>query len=130
MNDRAKVVGLTKSRFTNPHGLPDAGQRVTMREMALLAGHLISEYPEHYAMFGETTFTFNGTTWRNRNPVLAPDIGGDGLKTGQTREAGYSLVASAERSGKRLVLALNGLSSEAERAREARKLLEWGFRNP
>jgi D-alanyl-D-alanine carboxypeptidase (penicillin-binding protein 5/6) len=130
MNERAKAVGLTKSRFTNPHGLPDAGQRVTMREMAILAAHLIREYPEHYALFGETKFMFGGTTWRNRNPVLGPESGGDGLKTGQTREAGYALVASAERSGRRLVLSMNGLKSEAERAQEARKLLEWGFREP
>ena len=127
MNERAKTVGLPRSRFTNPHGLPDAGQRVTMREMALLAAHLIREYPQHYALFGQKEFASGGTTWRNRNPILDGELGGDGLKTGQTREAGFALVASAERSGRRLVLAMNGLGSEAERAREARKLLEWGF---
>jgi D-alanyl-D-alanine carboxypeptidase (penicillin-binding protein 5/6) len=127
MNERAKAIGLVRSRFTNPHGLPDAGQWVTMREMALLAAHLIREYPEHYPLFGQKEVTWGGVTWHNRNPILDRKLGGDGLKTGQTREAGFALVASAERSGRRLILAMNGLGSEAERAREARKLLEWGF---
>jgi D-alanyl-D-alanine carboxypeptidase (penicillin-binding protein 5/6) len=96
-----------------------------MRDMAILAGHLIRTYPEHYAQFGQLEFTFDGVTQRNRNPLLG--LGADGLKTGQTSEAGYALVASAARNGRRLVLAMNGLRSEADRASEARKLLEWGF---
>jgi D-alanyl-D-alanine carboxypeptidase (penicillin-binding protein 5/6) len=127
MNLRAREIGLTRSRFTNPHGLPDPGQHVTMREMAALAAHLIRTYPEHYGFFGQQAFTFNGVTQRNRNPLLGLGIGADGLKTGQTNEAGYALVASAERDGRRLILAMNGLKSEADRAQEARKLLEWGF---
>lgn len=127
MNQRAHEIGLTRSRFTTPHGLPDQGQHVTMREMAALAAHLIRTYPEHYGFFGQQTFTFNGVTQRNRNPLLGLGIGVDGLKTGQTNEAGYALVASAERDGRRLILAMNGLKSEADRAQEARKLLEWGF---
>ena len=98
-----------------------------MCEMAALAGHLIRTYPEHYRFFGQLAFTFNGATQRNRNPLLGLGIGADGLKTGQTNEAGYALVASAERDGRRLILAMNGLKSEADRAQEARKLLEWGF---
>lgn len=127
MNQRAREIGLTRSHFTNPHGLPDQGQRVTMREMAALAAHLIRTCPEHYGFFGQLAFTFNGATQRNRNPLLGLGIGADGLKTGQTNEAGYALVASAERDGRRLILAMNGLKSEADRAQEARKLLEWGF---
>jgi D-alanyl-D-alanine carboxypeptidase (penicillin-binding protein 5/6) len=127
MNLRAREIGLTRSRFTNPHGLPDPGQHVTMREMAALAAHLIRTYPEHYGFFGQQAFTFNGVTQRNRNPLLGLGIGADGLKTGQTNEAGYALVASAERDGRRLILGMNGLKSEADRAQEARKLLEWGF---
>ena len=125
MNQRAREIGLTSSRFTNPHGLPDKGQHVTMGDMAILAGHLIRTYPEHYAQFGQLEFTFDGVTQRNRNPLLG--LGADGLKTGQTTEAGYALVASAERNVQRLILAMNGLRSEADRASEARKLLEWGF---
>jgi len=127
MNLRAREIGLTRSRFTNPHGLPDPGQHVTMREMAALAGHLIRTYPGHYGFFGQPAFTFNDVTQRNRNPLLGLGIGADGLKTGQTNEAGYALVASAERDGRRLILAMNGLKSEADRAHEARKLMEWGF---
>ena len=127
MNQRAHEIGLVRSRFTNPHGLPDPGQHVTMREMAILAAHLIRTYPEHYGVFGQQGFTFNGVTQPNRNPLLGLGIGADGLKTGQTSQAGYALVASAKRGGRRLILAMNGLRSEAERASEARKLLEWGF---
>ena len=127
MNQRAREIGLTRSRFTNPHGLPDPGQNVTMRDMVILAAHLIRTYPEHYGVFGQQAFTFKGVTQPNRNPLLGLGIGADGLKTGQTSQAGYALVASAERGGRRLILAMNGLRSEAERASEARKLLEWGL---
>ena len=127
MNGRAKEIGLEGSRFTNPHGLTEAGQTVTMRDMARLAAHLIREYPDYYRYFGQEEFTFGGLTHRNRNPLLGLGIGADGLKTGQTSKAGYALVASAERNGRRLILAMNGLKSADERAEEARKLLEWGF---
>ena len=127
MNQRAREIGLTRSRFTNPHGLPDAGQHITMREMAILTAHLIRRYPEHYGFFGQQAFTFNGLTQRNRNPLLGLGIGAEGLKTGQTNEAGYALAASADQGGRRLILAMNGLRSEADRASEARKLLEWAF---
>jgi D-alanyl-D-alanine carboxypeptidase (penicillin-binding protein 5/6) len=130
MNGRAKEIGLDRSRFTNPHGLTEAGQSVTMRDMARLAAHLIREYPEHYRIFGQEAFTFGGVTYRNRNPLLGLGIGADGLKTGQTAQAGFALVASAERNGRRLILAMNGLKSAEERAEEARKILEWGFGAP
>ena len=130
MNQRAKEIGLANSRFANPHGLSDPGQHVTMADMALLASHLIRTYPEHYRYFGEAEFTYAGTSHRSRNPLLGSDVGADGLKTGQTQQAGYAFVASAERNGRRLVLAMNGLKSESDRAAEARKLLEWGFRRP
>ena len=128
MNERAKEIGLERSRFTNPHGLTDPGQTVTMRDMARLAAHLIREYPDFYGYFGQAEITFGGTTHRNRNPLLGLGIGADGLKTGQTAKDGFALVAAAERTGRRLILAMNGLKSADERAEEARKLLEWGFR--
>jgi D-alanyl-D-alanine carboxypeptidase (penicillin-binding protein 5/6) len=130
MNRRAAEIGLSGSRFTNPNGLPDAGQRVTMRDMAALAAHLVREHPERYSLFGQRAFTFRGRTYRNRNPLLDADLGADGLKTGQTAQAGYALVASAARGGRRLVLALNGLPSEGARAEEARRLMAWGFEVP
>lgn len=127
MNRRAREIGLQDSHFTNPNGLPDPKQRVTMRDMAVLAAHLLREHPERYDLFGQRAFTFRGRTYRNRNPLLDADLGADGLKTGQTAQAGYALVASAARDGRRLILAMNGLASEAERAEEARRLIAWGF---
>lgn len=128
MNRRAKEIGLEKSNFTTPHGLPHPDQKVTMREMAKLADHLIREYPEYYKIYSEREFAYNGITQANRNPTLGDVEGADGLKTGHTSESGYALVASAERDGRRLILAMNGLESMGQRATEARKLLEWGFR--
>lgn len=127
MNRRAGEIGLTGSRFTNPNGLPDRGQRVTMRDLTTLAAHLLREHPDRYGLFGQRVFTFRGRAYRNRNPLLDAGLGADGLKTGQTREAGYALVASAVRDGRRLILAMNGLPSETARAEEARRLLAWGL---
>lgn len=127
MNQRAAEIGLTGSHFTNPHGLPDPGQHVTMRDLAVLAEHLIREYPERYPLFSETEFTFNGITQRSRNPLLA--LGADGLKTGHTSEAGYGLVASAQEGGRRIVMAMTGMQSVNERAEEARKMMTWGLRS-
>jgi D-alanyl-D-alanine carboxypeptidase (penicillin-binding protein 5/6) len=129
MSARAKVIGLTHSRFATPHGLPDPNERVTMRDMSRLAAHLLRAYPEEYRYFAGDAFTYNKIRQVNRNPVLGEVEGADGLKTGHTAEAGYSLVASAERDGVRLILAMGGLPSAKVRADEARKLLEWGFRS-
>jgi D-alanyl-D-alanine carboxypeptidase (penicillin-binding protein 5/6) len=127
MNEEAKEMGLRVSRFSNPHGLPDERQQVTMREMALLAAHLIRTHPDRYPLFGQRQFTFRGITYRNRNPLLGKVPGVHGLKTGQTAHSGFALVASMDRNGKRLILAMNGLKSEPEREAEARNLLERTF---
>jgi D-alanyl-D-alanine carboxypeptidase (penicillin-binding protein 5/6) len=127
MNDRARELGLNKSNFTNSTGLPDPEQRVTVRELAKLAQHIIRTYPEQYKIYGEREFTWNKIRQQNRNPLLAMNIGADGLKTGFTREAGYGLVGSAEQNGLRLIVVVNGAKHDKERANEARKLLEWGF---
>ncbi|MEC7628667.1 MAG: D-alanyl-D-alanine carboxypeptidase, partial [Pseudomonadota bacterium] len=81
-----------------------------------------------YGMFAERSFTWNGITQQNRNPLLYANMGADGLKTGHTQDSGYGLVASAEQNGRRLILVVNGLQSKKERASEARKLMNWGFR--
>jgi D-alanyl-D-alanine carboxypeptidase (penicillin-binding protein 5/6) len=127
MNDRAREIGLTKSNFTNPAGLPDPEMRVTVRELAKLAQFIIQTYPEQYKTYGEREFTWNKIRQQNRNPLLAMNIGADGLKTGFTREAGYGLVGSAVQNGLRLIVVVNGAKSEKERADEAKKLLQWGF---
>src|ERR1700738_207091 len=95
MTTRGRDLGLTKSVSANPTGLPDPRTRVTARELAKLARHLIRTYPEYYRFFGEREFTWNRIRQLNRNPLLAANIGADGLKTGFTREAGYGVVASA-----------------------------------
>ena len=127
MTKRAREIGLTKSTFTNPTGLHEPGMKVTPRELAKLAQHIIKTYPEYYKIYGEREFTYNKIRQFNRNPLLP--WGADGLKTGFTKESGYGLVASAEQHGMRLIAVVMGAKGEKERADEARKLLEWGFRS-
>jgi serine-type D-Ala-D-Ala carboxypeptidase (penicillin-binding protein 5/6) len=129
MIKRARELGLTKSTFGNSNGLPDPRQLMTSRELGKLARHIINTYPEFYKLYGEREFTFNKIRQQNRNPLLNMTIGADGLKTGFTKEAGYGLVGSAVQNGMRLIVVVNGLKSEKERADEAKKLLEWGFHN-
>lgn len=127
MNRRASAIGLTKSIFKNPTGLPADGQVVTVRELAMLGMHIWRSYPEFYAIYSEPDFTWNKITQRNRNPLLAMKIGADGMKTGFTEASGYAIVGSAERDGSRIFLAMSGMASDKERAEEARKMLEWGM---
>jgi serine-type D-Ala-D-Ala carboxypeptidase (penicillin-binding protein 5/6) len=129
MTKRAREIGLSKSMFGNSTGLPHPQQLMTARELARLAQHLIRTYPDFYKIYSEREFTFNKIRQFNRNPLLAMNIGADGLKTGYTKEAGYGLVGSAVQNGFRLIVVVNGLKNEKERSDEARKLLEWGFNN-
>jgi D-alanyl-D-alanine carboxypeptidase (penicillin-binding protein 5/6) len=128
MTKRARELGLTQSTFANPTGLPDPRTRVTARELAKLAQHLIRTYPDFYRLFGEREFTWNRIRQFNRNPLLTTNIGVDGLKTGFTREAGYGIVASAMQNGLRLIAVTNGFKDLKARGEETRKLLEWGFK--
>jgi len=129
MTKRARELGLTKSTFGNSTGLPDLRQLMTARELAKLARHIIETYPDYYKYYSEREFTWNKIRQFNRNPLLTMNIGADGLKTGFTKEAGYGLVGSAVQNGLRLIVVVNGLRSEKERADEAKKMLEWGFHN-
>ena len=130
MQERAKVLGLPHLTFRNAWGKDDPGQRVTAREMVMLADHIIRTYPEYYRYFGEREFTWSKIKQQNRNPLLGMDLGADGLKTGNIDEnSGYGLVASATQNGQRLILAMYGAKSSKERAEEARKILQWGFRS-
>lgn len=128
MTRRARELGLTRSTFTNPTGLHDAGLNVTARELALLSQHIIRTYPELYTIYNEREFTWNKIRQQNRNPLLAMNFGADGLKTGFTKEAGYGLVGSAVQNGLRLIVVVMGVKTAPERATEARRLLDWGFR--
>jgi len=129
MTKRAREIGLTQSTFGNSTGLPDPENKMSVRELALLARHLIHTYPEYYKLFGQPEFTWNKIRQQNRNPLLKSLEGADGLKTGYTKEGGYGLVGSAVQNGTRLIVAVNGLADKDDRASEAKKLLEWGFRN-
>lgn len=129
MTQRAREIGLTKSVFTNSTGLPDPGTRMTTRELGELARHLILKYPELYKIYGERDFTWNKIRQQNRNPLLTTMDGADGLKTGFTSEAGYGLVGSAVANNLRLIAVVNGTKAPKERADDAKKLLEWGFRS-
>jgi D-alanyl-D-alanine carboxypeptidase (penicillin-binding protein 5/6) len=129
LNKRADELGLKNSRFMNANGLHDPDQKVSARDLAILARHVIRDYPEYYAIFSEPEFTWNNIRQANRNSLIAEGIGVDGLKTGFIKESGYGVVASALRNEQRLILVIAGLQSEAERIAEARRLLDWGFRN-
>lgn len=128
MTERVRALGLTKSVFRNATGMADPQQKVTARELARLSDHLVKTYPELYKIFGQREFTWNRIRQQNRNPLLTMDIGADGLKTGNIDEAGFGVVGSAVQSGQRLIVVVNGLKTARDRAQEARKLLEWGFR--
>ena len=129
MTERAQELGMSRSRFINSTGLPDPDHKTTARDLAILARELINNHADYYRLFSERDFTWNNIRQTNRNPLLYANIGADGLKTGHTQESGYGLVASAEQNGRRLILVINGLNSKRERAREARKLMNFGFRN-
>ena len=129
MTQRAREIGMPKSTFANSNGLPDPGTQVTTRELGILARYIINTYPDYYKIYGERDFTWNKIRQQNRNPLLGMEIGADGMKTGFTKEAGYGLVGSAVQNGLRLIVVVNGLKTAKERAEEAKKLLEWGFKN-
>ena len=129
MTKRARELGLAKSTFGNASGLPDPNNRMTVRELATLARHLILDFPEFYKLFNEREFTWNKIRQQNRNPLLNSLNGADGLKTGYTKDGGYGMVGSAVQNGVRLIVVVNGLDDPDDRAQEAKKMLEWGFRN-
>ena len=128
MNERASAIGLTKSTFRNSTGLPDPEQKVTVKELAYLARHIQTTYPEFYRYYSEPEFTWNKIRQRNRNPLLSANMGADGMKTGYTDASGYSIVGSAVQDHQRLILVLSGMESKKQRRGEARKMMQWGFR--
>ena len=128
MNAEAKRMGLTRSTFANSNGLPDPSQNVTAHELALVARYIIKEFPGYYKYFAEPEFTWSKIKQQNRNMLLGTYPGADGLKTGHTAESGFGMTASAVQDGRRLIVVVNGLTSEVERATEVRRLLDIGFR--
>jgi D-alanyl-D-alanine carboxypeptidase (penicillin-binding protein 5/6) len=127
MTARAKDLGLVRSTFGNATGLPEAQSFTTARDLVELSRHIYRTYPQYYALYAQPDFEWNKIFQRNKNPLLSLGIGVDGLGAGYAEGAGYAAVASVERSGTRLFLALGGLESDRERLEEARRLLEWGL---
>ena len=128
MNSYAKQLNLENTHFRNATGLHHDEHLSTAYDSALLAQALISQYSDHYSMYSELEFTYDDIPQPNRNKLLTIDPTVDGVKTGFTKEAGYCLVASAERNGLRLITAVLGSASEQERVNDTRKLLNYGFR--
>lgn len=127
MNDEAKRLGLVDTHFLNATGWPAEGHYSSALDMAKLARAIVLEDPQHYSLYAEKEFVWNGIKQPNRNLLLWRDPSVDGLKTGHTEEAGYCLVASAQRDGMRLIASVFGTDSEATRANETAKLLGYGF---
>ncbi|PLW67514.1 D-alanyl-D-alanine carboxypeptidase family protein [Pseudohalioglobus lutimaris] len=128
MNTHAEKLGMIDSYYVNSHGLPHPDHVTTARDLATLAKAMINDHPEQYAIYKEREFTYNNIRQYNRNSLLAEDPTVDGLKTGHTEEAGYCLVASAERRGMRLITVVMGTSSTSARKNQTRSLLNYGFR--
>ena len=128
MTKRARKLGMENSIFANSTGWPHPDHRMSAHDLVTLASRMIREFPEYYTYFVEEEFEWADITQANRNPLLAMDIGADGLKTGHTEEAGYGLVGSAMQDGRRIVFVVMGLSSAAERAQESERVLSWAFR--
>lgn len=131
MTKRGQQIGLKNSTFMNSNGWPQAGHRMSARDLAVLAQRLIVDFPEFYPLFAETEFAFDGrapSNVNNRNPLLKMGIGADGLKTGHTVEAGYGLVGSAKQGERRVIFVVTGLDTERARAEEAAAIVNWSFR--
>ena len=127
---RGIEIGLTNSTIKNSTGWPHPEHLMSVRDLSTVARQIIARFPQYYQYYSQLEFEFNNINQHNRNPLLQAGIPGvDGMKTGYTREAGYGLVASAERNGRRLILVVAGLDSIAQRRNEAERLMEFGFRH-
>ena len=128
MTKRAHELGATNATFKNATGLPDPDHKMSVRDLAILARYIINNFPEYYKYYSIPEFTWNNIRQDNRNPLLKDYPGADGMKTGYTKEAGYGLIGSAARDGRRLIMVIAGLKTINERRQEAQSLLDWGFR--
>ena len=135
MNEQAKAMGLAGTQYRNPEGLTEPGHHTTARDLATLSTRLLRDFPEYLHYYTIRKYRYPGTpasNENNRNLLLLRDPTVDGLKTGHTNAAGYCLVATAKRDfpnlkGRRVLSVVLGAASEAARANESQKLLNWGF---
>jgi D-alanyl-D-alanine carboxypeptidase (penicillin-binding protein 5/6) len=128
MNKKAKDIGLVNSNFADVDGLPAPDHYMTAHDLVTLAVRTIEDFPEYYHYYSEKEYNFNSINQGNRNPLIYKNIGADGLKTGHTEEAGYSLLASVHRDNRRVIMVLGGLPTMKARAQESERLIEWAFR--
>jgi len=129
MQERARTIGLKQSQFRNATGYAHPEQRVTARDMAALARHVVETYADRTALFSQRDFTWNNIRQTNRNPLIALNIGADGLTSGNMTDAGFNIVGTAQQDGRRLIVVVMGAESAAARIADARRLLDWGFGN-
>jgi D-alanyl-D-alanine carboxypeptidase (penicillin-binding protein 5/6) len=129
MNDEAQVLGLKDSHFANSDGLPDDDHYMTPHDLALLGLHLINDFPEYYHYFSQIDYTYANIKQGNRNPLLYGNTGADGIKTGHTEEAGFSLTASVRRGDRHIIMVATGLKSLKGRSQEAERIVDFAFRS-
>jgi D-alanyl-D-alanine carboxypeptidase (penicillin-binding protein 5/6) len=122
MTQKAKALGMKNSNFVNASGWPDDNHYSTAKDLSILASALVRDFPEYYKYYSEMEFEFNGIKQGNRNPLLYRNIGADGIKTGHTEAAGYGLIGSGKKDGRRVIMVVNGLDSMQDRATESRRL--------
>jgi D-alanyl-D-alanine carboxypeptidase (penicillin-binding protein 5/6) len=133
MNQEARRMGMSNTRFANSNGLPGSDNYSTASDLSILASRLVTEFPEFYKIYATKSFTYNRITQQNRNRLLWLDPTVDGMKTGHTPEGGYGLISSAKRPNgardRRLIAVVMGANSQQSRAQESQRLLNWGFQN-
>ncbi|MDM9558924.1 MULTISPECIES: D-alanyl-D-alanine carboxypeptidase family protein [Bordetella] len=129
MNQEAERLGMAHTHFMNATGLPDPQHMTTVADLAILSAALIKDHPDYYHYYKQKEYTYNKITQPNRNRLLWADPSVDGMKTGHTEAAGYCLVSTALRGDRRVLTVLAGADSEATRAEESLKLLNWSFQN-
>ena len=129
MNAEAKELGMTNTNFVNATGMPDENHHASARDLAILARAIIKQGGDYYKIYSEKEFTYNNITQGNRNALLRTDPTVDGLKTGHTKSAGYGLVTTALRDGRRIVTVVTGTANDAARTEDSLKLLNWSYQN-
>ena len=127
MNRQARALGMGSTRFANASGQPELQHYTTALDLLRLTEALLRDFPDEYRLFAARQLTFNGLTQATRNPLLLRDPAVDGLMAGQTADSGYSLVASSQRSGRRIIAIVVGADSDRMRTSEAQRLLNLGF---
>lgn len=129
MNEEAKRQGLTNTHFENGSGLPHPDHLTSVRDLATLAKNLVTRFPQYLHYYSQKEYLYNDINQPNRNRLLWLDTTVDGLKTGHTKSAGYGLITTAQRDGRRVITVVTGTASDAARTEDSLKLLNWSYQN-